>query len=166
MLALASGQIARLGRFGFYATFAVAVTASVQLVCVYLVFAGLIIRALGTRARAGRRRLAVAYGLGATGFADGLALSALFDLPSGAVVIWALAGSRLIRRNRWCLWSWTAPKARRRLALARGSALGCGVPLTNHPTQADMPWTVNAIPLAQWPAGATPSCGNFYSSPR
>ena len=59
LLALASGQIARLGRFGFYATFAVAVTASVQLVGVYLVFASLIIRALGTWALAGRRRLAV-----------------------------------------------------------------------------------------------------------
>ena len=96
LLALASGQIARLGRFGFYATFAVAVTASVQLVGVYLVFASLIIPALGTRALAGRRRLAVAYGLGATGFAVGLALSALFDLPSGAVVVWALAGSGLV----------------------------------------------------------------------
>ena len=36
-----------------------AVTASVQFIGVYLVFASLIIRALGTRARAGRRRLAV-----------------------------------------------------------------------------------------------------------
>ena len=53
----------------------------------------LIIRALGSWALAGRRRLAVVQGLGATGFAVGLALSALFDLPSGAVVIWALAGS-------------------------------------------------------------------------
>jgi len=35
---------ARLGRIGFYAVFAFAVTASVQLVGVYLVFASLIIR--------------------------------------------------------------------------------------------------------------------------
>ena len=92
LLALASGRIDRLGRFGFYATFAIAVTASVQLVGVYLVFASLIIPALGTRALNGRRRMIVAYALGAAGYALGLALSALFDLPSGAVVVWALAG--------------------------------------------------------------------------
>ncbi len=96
LLALASGRIDRLGRFGFYATFAIAVTASVQLVGVYLVFASLIIPALGTRALGvrkdgGRRRLVVAYALGAAGYALGLALSAVFDLPSGAVVVWALA---------------------------------------------------------------------------
>ena len=97
LLALASGRIDRLGRFGFYATFAIAVTASVQLVGVYLVFASLIIPALGTRVLGvrkdgGRRRLIVAYLIGAVGYALGLALSAVFDLPSGAVVVWALAG--------------------------------------------------------------------------
>ena len=97
LLALASGRIDRLGRFGFYATFAIAVTASVQLVGVYLVFASLIIPALGTRVLGvrkdgGRRRLIVAYLIGAAGYALGLALSAIFDLPSGAVVVWALAG--------------------------------------------------------------------------
>jgi zinc/manganese transport system permease protein len=33
----------------------------------------------------------VAYGTGALGYALGLAVSALFDLPSGAVIVWALA---------------------------------------------------------------------------
>jgi len=46
LLALSQGWVTRLGRFGFYAVFAVAVTASVQLVGVYLVFSSLIIPAL------------------------------------------------------------------------------------------------------------------------
>jgi ABC-type Mn2+/Zn2+ transport system permease subunit len=40
---------------------------------------------------AGRRRLVVGYGLGAAGYAVGLAASALWDLPSGAVIVWTLA---------------------------------------------------------------------------
>jgi zinc/manganese transport system permease protein len=87
--------IDRLGRFGFYGAFALAVTASVQLVGVYLVFSSLIIPALATRAHAGKRRIGIAYGIGAAGYAIGLALSALFDLPSGAVIVWALAACAL-----------------------------------------------------------------------
>jgi zinc/manganese transport system permease protein len=89
------GWVERLGRFGFYAVFALAVTASVQLVGVYLVFSSLIIPALGTREHRGPRRYAIAYGLGALGYALGLALSAVFDLPSGAVIVWALAACAL-----------------------------------------------------------------------
>ena len=85
------GWVNRLGRFGFYGAFALAVTASVQLVGVYLVFSSLIIPALATRDHQGRRRLWIAYAIGALGYALGLALSALFDLPSGAVIVWALA---------------------------------------------------------------------------
>ncbi len=86
----------RLGRFGFYALFAVAVTASVQVVGVYLVFSSLIVPALATRAWHGGRRLAAGWLLGAAGYAVGLALSALFDLPSGAVIVWVLAFAALI----------------------------------------------------------------------
>ena len=81
----------RLGRFGFYGLFAFAVTASVQLVGVYLVFASLIIPALACRAYLPRRRLLAAYAVGAAGYALGLALSTIFDLPSGPAVVWALA---------------------------------------------------------------------------
>ncbi|MEO5772240.1 MAG: metal ABC transporter permease [Burkholderiaceae bacterium] len=95
LLALRFGAIERLGRFGFYGAFAVAVTASVQLVGVYLVFSSLIIPALATRAWRGPKRLGVAYALGAAGYALGLALSALFDLPSGAVIVWTLAACGL-----------------------------------------------------------------------
>lgn len=90
-LGRALGLGARMGRFGFYAAFAVAVTASVQLVGVYLVFASLILPALGTARMTGPRRTRRALGLGALGYALGLAASALWDLPSGAVVVWALA---------------------------------------------------------------------------
>lgn len=92
LAAMWAGVTRRLGRFGFYGVFAVAVTASVQLVGVYLVFSSLIVPALATRSATGRARLVAAYVLGAIGYALGLALSALFDLPSGAIVVCALAG--------------------------------------------------------------------------
>jgi len=81
----------RIGRFGFYGLFAFAVTASVQLVGVYLVFASLIVPALACRAYPPQRRLFVAYAVGAAGYALGLGLSMLFDLPSGPLVVWTLA---------------------------------------------------------------------------
>lgn len=90
-LAMLTGLVERFGRFGFYATFAIAVTASVQLVGVYLVFTSLIVPALATRGMTGRARVIAGYGVGAVGYALGLALSALLDLPSGAVIVWVLA---------------------------------------------------------------------------
>lgn len=81
----------RLGRTGFYVLFAFAVTASVQLVGVYLVFASLIIPALAGRFHPPRRQLTVGYGVGVLGYVLGLALSALSDLPPGAVVVCVLA---------------------------------------------------------------------------
>ena len=97
LVALRVGWVERVGRFGFYAAFSLAVTASVQLVGVYLVFSSLIIPALATREhRAGRRRYGIAYAVGALGYALGLALSALFDLPSGAVIVWTLAACALV----------------------------------------------------------------------
>lgn len=80
-----------LGRLGFYGLFAFAVTASVQLVGVYLVFASLIIPALASRNHPERSRLHVAYGLGAIAYALGLIVSAQADLPSGPLIVWSLA---------------------------------------------------------------------------
>lgn len=96
LVALWRGWVDRLGRFGFYGVFALAVTASVQLVGVYLVFSSLIMPGLATVKLSGPRRLAVAYGIGVLGYAVGLALSALFDLPSGAVIVWTMAACALI----------------------------------------------------------------------
>jgi zinc/manganese transport system permease protein len=80
----------RIGRIGFYLLFGLAVTASVQLVGVYLVFASLIIPALATR-EARSRRLFKAYAVGSLGFAGGLVVSLLTDLPTGAVIVWSMA---------------------------------------------------------------------------
>ena len=80
----------------FYAVFALAITSSVQLVGVYLVFASLIIPALACAGITGRRWLPLAYLLGALGYALGLVLSAVLDLPSGALIVWTLAGVGLL----------------------------------------------------------------------
>jgi zinc/manganese transport system permease protein len=79
----------RLGRVGFYGLFAIAVTLSVQLVGLYLVFATLIVPPLATRAMQ-RHRLVAAWALGAAGYAAGLLLSTAADLPSGPVIVWVL----------------------------------------------------------------------------
>ena len=89
ILALWFGLGARLGRAGFYVLFAVAVTLSVQMVGIYLVFATLIIPALATRALS-RRRLAAAYLLAAAGYALGLGLSIFTDLPAGPLLVCVL----------------------------------------------------------------------------
>lgn len=81
--------------FLFYSIFAITVTASVQLVGVYLVFASLIIPALGAR-RLNEYGLWAAYVMGLCGYGMGLAMSALLDLPAGAVVVWALALAAMI----------------------------------------------------------------------
>jgi zinc/manganese transport system permease protein len=81
----------------FYVLFALTVTASVQLVGVYLVFASLIIPALASRRVVNpRRSLLVGYLTGMLGYCIGLLVSALLDLPAGAVVVWVLALCGLI----------------------------------------------------------------------
>ena len=91
-------QRARLAGPLFYALFALAITASVQLVGVYLVFASLIIPALATAGMSGVRRLVTAYAIGIAGYVLGLVLSAVLDLPSGAMIVWTLAGCGIVAR--------------------------------------------------------------------
>jgi zinc/manganese transport system permease protein len=79
----------RLGRVVFYLLFACAVTASVQLVGLYLVFTTLIVPALATR-RFSRGRVAFGYALGAAGYALGLIVSAVSDWPSGPAIVWVM----------------------------------------------------------------------------
>ena len=81
----------RLGSLGFYLVFALAITASVQLVGVYLVFASLILPALAVRGWSPRAGLVVGWTIGALAYAGGLAASALFDLPTGPAIVIALA---------------------------------------------------------------------------
>lgn len=89
VLALWFGWGAKLGRAGFYVLFALAVTVSVQLVGLYLVFATLIVPPLATR-RMGRGRLAASWAIGAVGYAIGLLVSTAADVPSGPVIVWTL----------------------------------------------------------------------------
>ena len=94
ILALWFGARERLGRTGFYVLFALAVTVSVQLVGVYLVFATLIVPPLATR-RMAQGRLAAAWSLGLVGYAVGLVASTALDLPSGPVIVWVLVALAL-----------------------------------------------------------------------
>lgn len=81
----------RLGRTGFYLVFACAVTLSVQLVGLYLVFATLIVPALATR-NFSRGRLLACYALGALSYAAGLGLSLRWDLPAGPLIVCSMTG--------------------------------------------------------------------------
>jgi zinc/manganese transport system permease protein len=70
------------------------VTASVQLVGVYLVFASLMVPALATRSLR-KHALTCGYAIGLVGYLVGLVLSAVFDLPTGAVIVWTLTAAAL-----------------------------------------------------------------------
>lgn len=80
----------RIGRIGFYVLFAFVVTASVQLVGVYLVFTTLIVPAVAVYRYPPRRQLLVGLALATASYVVGLALSAITDLPSSPVVVWAM----------------------------------------------------------------------------
>jgi zinc/manganese transport system permease protein len=90
-------------RLVFYAVFAVCITASVQVVGLYLVFASLIVPALGARAFARQHAVITGYGIGASGYALGLAASAITDAPTGpaivlGLIVAAMAGALIGRR--------------------------------------------------------------------
>jgi zinc/manganese transport system permease protein len=89
ILAFWFGLRSRIGNTGFYILFSLNVMASVQLVGIYLVFASLIIPALATVRS--RYPLPFAYVLGIAAYLGGLLVSAVFDLPSGPVIVMALA---------------------------------------------------------------------------
>lgn len=85
------GFRARLGRVGFYVIFAIAVTASVQLVGVYLVFGTLILPALGVHRVRENRAMVAAYAIAVIGYVVGFAATTLADLPAGPVIVCVLA---------------------------------------------------------------------------
>lgn len=85
----------RIGNIGFYILFAVSITLSVQLIGVYLVFTSLIVPALAVARYPTKPALTLAAIIGVTGYLGGLIVSALFDLPSGAVIVWCLAISAI-----------------------------------------------------------------------
>jgi zinc/manganese transport system permease protein len=107
ILALWFGLRERLGRIGFYVLFACAVTVSVQLVGLYLVFSTLVIPALATY-YSRRHRYLKAYSIGALGYAAGLVASVFADLPSGPMIVCvmiAIAGTFFLAT------SWKRPAA-------------------------------------------------------
>jgi zinc/manganese transport system permease protein len=95
VLALWFGLRERLGRIGFYALFGCAVTVSVQLVGLYLVFATLVIPALSTYYTKGRR-YPKAYAVGVLGYSIGLLASLWLDLPSGSMIVCTIAASGML----------------------------------------------------------------------
>ena len=82
---LALRRWTRASPLAFYLAFAFAITASVQVVGVYLVFASLIVPALAARGRP-----MPGYAVGIAGYAGGLLVSALLDLPAGAAIVLGL----------------------------------------------------------------------------
>jgi len=90
----------------FYLVFSLAVTASVQLVGIYLVFASLILPALASRHIINvKSRLFIAYMIGLAAYLLGLIASLIFDLPTGAITVWtlllmALITKPLLNRNK------------------------------------------------------------------
>jgi zinc/manganese transport system permease protein len=86
----------RSGGLLFYLAFAVTVTASVQIVGIYLVFASLIIPALATAGIRRGNRLLAGYLVGAIAYLVGIIVSFWMDLPTGAVIVWSMAGVGLL----------------------------------------------------------------------
>lgn len=81
----------------FYFLFALAITISVQLVGVYLVFATLIIPALAAVSYQNIQfKRWVAYGVAMAGYGMGLFFSAWLDLPTGPLIVWMLALSAVV----------------------------------------------------------------------
>ena len=80
----------------FYLVFAVVVTASVQIVGIYLVFASLIIPALATYGIRKGNRLLAGYIVGAVSYLIGIMASVVLDLPTGAVIVWAMTLTALL----------------------------------------------------------------------
>jgi len=90
VLLLRNYVVSKDNRLLFYLVFAVTITASVQLVGVYLVFASLILPALAT-IRLRKAQLLIAYIFGVTGYLAGLLIAAWLDLPAGPVIIMVMA---------------------------------------------------------------------------
>ncbi len=86
----------KLQGLGFYITFAIVITASVQVVGIYLVFASLIIPALATAKLRFGNRLAIGYIIGGLSYFAGIVLSSIFDLPTGAIIVWSMAAIALL----------------------------------------------------------------------
>jgi zinc/manganese transport system permease protein len=95
VLGLWFGMKERIGRIGFYVLFGCAVTVSVQLVGLYLVFTSLVVPALSTYYTRSHRYLK-AYSVGVLGYAVGLLASLWLDLPSGSMIVCAMIAAAML----------------------------------------------------------------------
>ncbi len=89
ILLLWFGYARKASSLHFYLLFALTITASVQLVGVYLVFASLIIPALAIR-KIKSHKLFYGYLIGVTGYLTGLLFATVLDLPTGAMIVYGL----------------------------------------------------------------------------
>jgi zinc/manganese transport system permease protein len=95
ILALWFGLREKLGRIGFYVLFGCAVTVSVQLVGLFLVFTTLVVPALATYYSRRHRHLK-AYTVGVLGYALGLLGSLWLDLPSGSMIVCSIVAAGIL----------------------------------------------------------------------
>ena len=86
----------QLGGLKFYVIFAIVVTASVQIVGIYLVFASLIIPAIATLGLKRGNRVVAGYVVGGVSYLVGIVLSVFLDLPTGAIIVWTMAAVALV----------------------------------------------------------------------
>jgi zinc/manganese transport system permease protein len=100
LLACWFGLGSRMPTVGFYLIFAVAITASVQLVGVYLVFSSLIIPALAIRKLAPAYQLPAGWCIGLAAYVIGIGLSMVYDYPTGALIVCAMAVVSVV-----CAWT-------------------------------------------------------------
>jgi zinc/manganese transport system permease protein len=107
LLAFWFGLGRRMPAVGFYLIFAIAITASVQLVGVYLVFSSLIIPALATRKLSDQQQLPAGWCIGLAAYVIGIGLSMVYDYPTGALIVWAMAVVSVVS-------AWTLPALLRR----------------------------------------------------
>jgi zinc/manganese transport system permease protein len=82
----------------FYPIFAIAITMSVQIIGVYLVFATLIVPALASIATHPNKQIVTGFVIGITGYVLGLLASLSADLPSGPVIVLALVVTAVTAR--------------------------------------------------------------------
>lgn len=74
----------------FYIIFAITITLSVQLAGVYLVFASLILPAIGATIYKKPNKLSLGYGLSLISLVAGLIISLITDLPTGPILVCTL----------------------------------------------------------------------------
>jgi zinc/manganese transport system permease protein len=98
LLVLIGLSVFRERRWAFYSLFAIAITVSVQLVGVYLVFATLIIPALACSTMRSRRKWLITSLVAIAGYIAGIFFSAWLDLPTGPLIVWMLAVTGILVR--------------------------------------------------------------------